>query len=106
MEADMPVLLLGFFSLFVPRLVVLALWLFTDWFRGLFSTWLWLILGLIFLPTTLLWYSAVQHWFQGRWTFWPVVGLVLALLIDMSAGRKRSPAPPPPRRASRIPSHA
>lgn len=101
----MPVLL-GFFSLFVPRLVVLALWLFTHWFRGMFSTWLWPILGLIFLPTTLLWYSVVQHWFQGQWTLWPVVGLVLALLIDMSAGRRRSSVPPPPRRASRIPSHA
>ncbi len=101
----MPVLL-GFFSLFVPRLVVLILWLFTDWFRGLFDTLLWPILGVIFLPTTLLWYSAVQHWFHGQWTLWPVVGLVIALMIDVGAGRGRSSAAPPPKRASRIPSHA
>ena len=101
----MPVLL-AFVSLFVPRLVVLILWFFTGWFRGLFDTLLWPILGVIFLPTTLLWYSAVQHWFHGQWTLWPVVGLVLALLIDVGAGRGRSQASPPPTRHARTPSHA
>ncbi len=83
--------LLALFALITPRLVIVLLWLFTHWFRGLFDTWLWPILGFIFLPTTLLWYTAVQHWFGGQWTFWPVVGLVIALLIDVSPakGRKR-----------------
>ena len=97
----MPVLL-GLISLFIPRVVVAILWFFTSWFRGLFDTLLWPILGFIFLPTTLLWYSAVQHWFQGQWTLWPVVGLVIALLIDVGAGRSRSTAPP----RSRAPLHA
>jgi hypothetical protein len=43
-----------------------------------------ILLGFIFLPTTLLWYSAVQHWFGGQWTFWPVVGIAIALAIDVS----------------------
>ena len=43
-----------------------------------------ILLGFIFLPTTLLWYSAVQHWFGGQWTFWPVVGIVIALGVDVS----------------------
>lgn len=100
----MPVLL-AIFSLFLPRVVALALWLFTDWFQGLFSTWLWPVLGVIFLPTTLLWYSAVQHWFHGQWTLWPVVGLVLALMIDVGTGRG-SRSSTPSKRAPRIPSHA
>ncbi|MHB9027382.1 MAG: hypothetical protein ACYC9O_01295 [Candidatus Latescibacterota bacterium] len=77
-------------ALATPRLTVALLWFFTRWFTGMFDTVLWPILGFIFLPTTLLWYSAVQHWFGGQWTFWPVVGIVVALLIDISpASRQR-----------------
>jgi hypothetical protein len=81
--------LLVLLALVTPRLVVFLLWLFTHWFRGIFTTALWPILGFIFLPTTLLWYTAVQHWFHGQWTLWPVVGIVVALLIDLSPARKR-----------------
>jgi hypothetical protein len=82
---------LALLALFTPRLVVAVLWFLTGWFRGMFDTVLWPILGFIFLPTTLLWYSAVQHWFGGQWTLWPVVGLVVALLVDVSpaGGRRR-----------------
>ncbi len=78
-------------SLAAPRLVVVLLWLLTNWFQGLFSTILWPVIGFIFLPTTLLWYTAVQHWFSGQWTLWPIVGLVIALSIDLSpaTGRRR-----------------
>jgi len=79
-------------ALLTPRLLIALLWFFTTWFRGMFPTLLWPILGFLFLPTTLLWYSAVQHWFGGQWTLWPVVGLVIALLIDVSpaSGRRRA----------------
>lgn len=79
------------FALLTPRLVVVILWFFTHWFDGVFTTLLWPLLGFVFLPTTLLWYVAVQHWFGGAWTFWPVVGLVIALAIDVSpaSGRRR-----------------
>ena len=84
----MPCLLI-LVALITPRLVVVALWLFTSWFRGMFTTWLWPVLGFVFLPTTLVWYSIVQHWFAGQWTFWPVVGLVIALAIDVSPAKQR-----------------
>lgn len=86
--------LVAILALMAPRLVVVLLWFFTNWFRGMFDTVLWPILGFLFLPTTLLWYSAVQQWFGGEWTLRPVVGLVIALLIDVSpaGGRKRAPA--------------
>ncbi len=80
--------LLALLALITPRLVIFLVWLFTNWFRVLNSR-LWLILGFIFLPTTLLWYTAVQHWFGGQWTFWSVAGLVIALLIDVSPAGKR-----------------
>ncbi|HUF28513.1 MAG TPA: hypothetical protein VMM18_16160 [Gemmatimonadaceae bacterium] len=84
--------LLTLLALVTPRLVIVLLWFFTTWFQGIFQTLLWPILGFIFLPTTLLWYTAVHHWFGGEWTFWPTVGIVVALLIDLSpaGGRRRN----------------
>jgi hypothetical protein len=81
--------LLAIFALATPRLLVALLWFFSRWFDGVFTSMLWPILGFIFLPTTLLWYTAVQHWFQGQWTLWPIVGLVLALMIDISPAKGR-----------------
>ncbi len=80
--------LLALLALITPRLVIFLVWLFTGWFNVLNSA-LWLILGFIFLPTTLLWYTAVQHWFGGQWTLGPVVGLVIALIIDVSPAKRR-----------------
>lgn len=50
---------------------------------------LWLILAFIFLPTALLWYTAVQHWFGGQWTLWPIVGIVVAIVLDVSLAESR-----------------
>jgi hypothetical protein len=86
--------LFAVFALLAPRLVIVVLWFFTTWFRGIFDSLLWPLLGLIFLPTTLLWYTAVQHWFAGQWSLWPIIGLVVALMIDISpAGGRRRPKP-------------
>jgi len=78
-----------------PRLVMALLYLFSHWFDGLFTSALWPVLGFFFMPTTLLWYTAVQHWFGGEWTLWPIVGLVIAISIDgspVSQRRRRKPA--------------
>jgi hypothetical protein len=82
--------LMTLMALAAPRLVVALLWFFTHRFRGVFDNLLWPIIGFVFLPTTLLWYSAVHNWFGGHWTFWPVVGLVIALMIDLGpvSGRR------------------
>ena len=90
----MPCLFL-LFALITPRLVIILLWLFTNWFKGVFTTALWPILGFVFLPTTFLWYTAVQPWWAGVWSLWPIVGIVVALMIDLSParGRRRRRAP-------------
>ena len=84
--------LLVLIALAMPRVVVAGLWLLSDWFKGMFPNVFLPILGFIFLPTTLLWYSAVQHWFGGRWTVWTVIGLLIAFCIDVSpaSGRRRA----------------
>lgn len=74
-------------TLVAPRLVLALLWFFTRWFEGMFSSLLWPLVGFVFFPTTLLWYSAVQRWFGGQWTLWPVVGIVVALAIDLAPAR-------------------
>jgi len=32
----------------------------------------------------------VHNWFGGRWTFWPIAGLVIALMVDLfpASGRR------------------
>jgi len=83
-------------ALITPRLAIVVLWLFSRWFVGIFPSALWPVLGFFFLPTTLLWYTAVQHWWGGHWTLWPVVGLVIALMIDVSPAKgRRRPKPRP-----------
>jgi hypothetical protein len=83
--------LLTLIALITPRILIVFLWLFTSWFIGIFPSAVWVLLGFIFLPTTLLWYSAVQHWFGGQWTFLPLLGVAIALAIDVSpaSGRRR-----------------
>jgi hypothetical protein len=85
--------LFALIALAMPRLVIALLWFFSHWFRGMFNTILWPILGFVFLPTTMLWYTAVQHWWDGQWSLWPVVGIVVALMIDLSPARARRRRP-------------
>lgn len=78
-------------ALLTPRFFIVMLWLFTGWFKGIFDTALWPVLGFIFLPTTLLWYTAVHNWWNGTWGLLQIAGLVIALMIDISpaGGRRR-----------------
>ncbi|HET9387181.1 MAG TPA: hypothetical protein VFO67_18740 [Gemmatimonadales bacterium] len=81
-------LLLAILALLAPRVAIVLLWLFTSWFDGLFTLTLWPILGFLFLPTSLLWYTVVLHWFGGVWSPWAIVGLIIALIIDVSPARE------------------
>ena len=82
--------LLALLALFIPRGVIVAVWFFSNWFETAFTGLLWPILGFIFAPTVLLWYSVVVNVYDGVWSLVPVAGLVIAILIDVSpAYRKR-----------------
>lgn len=81
--------LLALFALIAPRITIAILWFLTTWFQGMFTSILWPVLGFVFLPTTLLWYSIVQRWFGGVWSLWPVVGIVVALIVDASPATGR-----------------
>ena len=81
----MPIILIVIVLLF-PRLGSVLLALFTDWFAragvGLLS----LVLGLIFAPITLLWYSVVMNVWGGEWGLLQVAILVLSLAADFGGG--------------------
>lgn len=82
--------LLALIALFVPRVVIVLAWLFSDWFDTVFDTLLWPILGFLFAPTVLLWYSVVINIYDGVWSAVPIIGMVIAVLIDLSpAGSRR-----------------
>jgi hypothetical protein len=71
-------------ALFVPRVVVVGLWLLTTWFQGMFESMLWPILGFFLAPTTLLWYSVVVNVYDGEWGALQIVIGVIAVVIDLS----------------------
>ncbi len=84
----MPILLL-LFALFIPRVVIVLLWMFSDWFSGVFDTFIIPVLGFVFLPYTLLWYTVVMQWFGGEWGLWQMLFLGIALVFDIfPAGKK------------------
>ncbi|MEK7641792.1 MAG: hypothetical protein AAB365_02245 [Patescibacteria group bacterium] len=84
----MPFILL--IGIFLPRLVSALLYFFTGWFSGVFNTWYWPVLGFIFMPYTMLWYSVIQNWYAGSWDLWHIVVLVIAVVADLSSGAKSS----------------
>ncbi|MGB3548201.1 MAG: hypothetical protein WBA17_14595 [Saprospiraceae bacterium] len=78
----MPFLLLAV-ALFFPRIIILVLYFLTDWFSNSFDGIIIPLLGFIFLPVTLLWYAVVMTYFGGDWSTIPIVGMVVALVVDL-----------------------
>jgi len=66
-----------------PRFAILIWWLFRPvYFNAIFNTWIWPLLGLIFLPWTLLMYVIIGY--NGIAGFdW--VWLGLALIFDIAS---------------------
>jgi hypothetical protein len=67
-----------------PRLGLLVIWAFTDWVKIAFNgSWVWPLLGLIFLPFATLFYVLVDVSSRGSITLggWILVGL--GVLFDL-----------------------
>lgn len=85
----MPILL-AVIGLFLPRVIIAALWLLSSWFEGVFETRLWPILGFLFMPYTLLWYSTVTNWYAGSWNWWQIIVLLIAIVADLHSDKESS----------------
>lgn len=81
--------LVAILALLTPRMVMVFVWLLTDWFSRAYDTVIWPLLGFVFLPyTTLAYMGAMLHGgLKGVW----LVLFVLAILADLgtfsSSGR-------------------
>ena len=100
--------LLVLLSAFAPRLIVVFAWIARPtYFDAVFDTWIFPLLGLIFLPfTTLIWLLVYPPaGIEGSDWLW----VVLAVLLDLShyantygqrdtvsSGMGRNPSPPTP----------
>jgi len=76
--------LFALFAGLFPRIALIAIWLFTNDVDRAFDTWLWPLLGVIFLPLTTLVYVIAWSPVVGvdgiEW-FW----VALAFLLDVGA---------------------
>jgi len=75
--------LLGCLALSAPRLVVLILFLFSDYLGRAYETNFWPFLGFLFLPWTTLAYAVAMNANAGQLSGWFVALYVLALLMDL-----------------------
>lgn len=80
-------ILLGALGLFFPRILIIVLYFFTQWFSGVFDSILWPLLGFLFAPFTLLWYTVVINYFSGQWDAVSIAGMVVAVAVDFGVTR-------------------
>lgn len=80
----MPCLIVAL-ALVAPRVGIALLWLFTQYFHGVFETKIWPVLGFVFMPVTMLWYSFVIKFLGAQWGILAWIGLAIAVLVDAGA---------------------
>lgn len=72
-------------AMMFPRLALVVLAIFSSLIGSAFSSWLWPILGFIFMPITTLVYVGAMHYAGGVHGLW-VVAIIIAVLSDLGAG--------------------
>jgi hypothetical protein len=83
----------AFVAVFAPRLAFLIVWIFTPYVSRAFDSFVWPLLGLVFLPYTALLYSlaylpgvGVVGW---RW-LWVILGVMLDISSYGSGGASKT----------------
>ena len=70
-------------AVFFPRLVIILIAIFTNWFSAAFSNLLWPVIGFLFMPCTTLAYMAAMlnnhHTVSGGW----LALIIVAALFDL-----------------------
>jgi hypothetical protein len=91
--------LIAMLAAFAPRLVIILAWLFSDRWDIVWDTWLWPLLGFIFLPYTTIMYVLVWNIATGV-SGWDWLWIGLGLLLDImkwgqiAANRRQVPGYP------------
>lgn len=74
--------ILALIGLVAPRVLMVFIWLLTDWFARAYETALWPILGFVFMPYTTLAFMGAQLRAGGVQGLWLVL-LIVAVLVDL-----------------------
>ena len=91
--------LLAMAAAFAPRLVIILAWLFSDRWDFVWDTWIWPLLGFIFLPYTTIMYVLVWNIATGV-SGWDWLWIGMGVLLDvmkwgqMAANRREIPGYP------------
>jgi hypothetical protein len=76
-----------------PRIAIVLLWLFTNFFQGVFTGMIIPVLGFLFLPLTLLVYAYIDKTYGHHMNTVQLVCIFIAVIIDLglvgSGGRFR-----------------
>jgi hypothetical protein len=75
--------LLVVLALLLPRVVMVFIWLLTNWFQAVFKTLLWPILGFLFMPYTTLAYVAAMLNTGGNIAGGWLVLIIVAAVVDV-----------------------
>ena len=73
--------LLVVFSLITPRLIMILLWLFTDYLTLAFGSFFWPFLGFLFLPTTTMAYAVAENHYHGVHG-WGLAIVITGVVVD------------------------
>ena len=74
--------LIAMLAAFAPRLVIILAWLFSDRWDLVWDTWIWPLLGFIFLPYTTIMYVLVWNIATGV-SGWDWLWIGLGVLLDI-----------------------
>jgi hypothetical protein len=69
-------------GLLTPRVILLFLWIFTDYLSRAYGSWFWPTLGFFLLPTTTLAYAIAQNAFDGV-KGWGLVVVIIGVALDL-----------------------
>lgn len=75
--------LLGLLAVAFPRVAIVLLWLFTNFFAGVYTNIVIPVLGFIFLPLTLIVYTYLQKTHPGAMGTQQLIFLFIAVILDL-----------------------
>ena len=63
---------------------MVLLWIFSDYLSTAFGSWVWPLMGFLFLPTTTLAYAVAENRYGGV-TGWGLFLVIVGVLLDLGA---------------------
>ena len=75
--------LLALLAVAFPRVAIVLLWLFTNYFTGVYNNIVIPVLGFLFLPLTLIVYTYIEKSHPGTLTMQQLIFVFIAVILDL-----------------------